>query len=190
MRSSALVCLGCLVATPAFADRGYRPQLFELGINTRHFAASEQDVAFRGSGEMDPSLGAGSAVSTSVRFTGAAFRTGYVGVEGEAGALVGLATSNLAGAYGVGGARGNLGPVRLSAELVAGRRWVRYSLAGQRSDPAAWIAEPRVRGDLWLGSQVTLGGAIGATLGDRSVWMAGIYIGLHSHPFDRFGAGD
>jgi acetyltransferase-like isoleucine patch superfamily enzyme len=32
---------------------------------------------------------------------------------------------------------------------------------------------------------VTLGAAAGATIGDRAVWMAGVYIGVHSGDFDR-----
>ena len=160
----------------------------EVGFNTRHFNAdSDAKTAFRTTGEMDPAMNASSAVSTSLRFTGAAFTNAFFGFEGEAGALVGHPHSNLAGAYGVGGGRGVLGPVRLSAELVAGRRWVRYSLAGIRTDPAKWIAEPRVRADLWLGSRVTFGGAIGATLDDQMVWIAGIDLGLHSHDYDRRG---
>ena len=185
-RLVGLACILGLVVTPAFASPRERPFSLEVGINTRQFAAAsegEQQVAFRTTGEIDPELESGTAVSTSLRFTGALAYDTFAGVEAEAGHLVGLSGSNLAGAYGVGGARGTLGPVRLSAELVAGRRWVRYSLVHHGpSDDAKWITEPRIRGDLWLSPTVTLGGAVGATLSERPVWIAGIYLGLQSRP--------
>ena len=170
---------------------------FEVGLNTRHFspATDAKQIAFResdtvGAGEAGtPSFdgpGGGTAVSTSLRFTGRAPFNTFLGVEGEAGTLLGHHGSNLAGAYGVVGARGELSRIRLAVETVAGRRWVRYGLDGLRSDPATWVVEPRVRADLWLGSQVTLGAAVGATLGDRSVWMAGVYLGFSSSDFNRW----
>jgi hypothetical protein len=179
-----LALVGLLFATPAFADD--RPMQLELGVNTRHYAAvnAAQDVAFRSTEDPDPALEAGTAISTSLRFTGRTRYNTFLGVEGEAGKMVGLDHSNLAGAYGVAGMRGDLGRLRIAAELVAGRRWVRYELVG-KEDHNAMIAEPRVRADLWLGPLVTLGGAVGATLGDRSVWMAGVYFGIHSDGFDR-----
>ena len=160
----------------------------EVGVNTRHFAEAhhDNDVAFRG--EMttpdDPALDAGTAVTTSLRFTGKTRWNTFLGVEAETGKLLGIQRSNIAGAYGVAGIRSDLGRLRIAAELVAGRRWVRYEVL-HAADASVLMAEPRVRGDLWLAPQVTIGGAVGATIGDRSVWMAGIYIGLHSFEFDR-----
>ncbi|HEU4615349.1 MAG TPA: hypothetical protein VFS15_24815, partial [Kofleriaceae bacterium] len=90
--------------------------------------------------------------------------------------------SNVAGAYGVAGVRSDLGALRIAAEVVAGRRWVRYALDGTE-DPTLLMVEPRVRADIWLASQLTLGVAAGATLGERSVWMAGVYVGFHSQPY-------
>jgi opacity protein-like surface antigen len=178
----------CALASAAAADshRNFAGQL-ELGFNTRHFAAADPaDVAFRSTGqtEPDPSLGEGTAVTSSLRFTGRARYNTFLGVEAEFGKLVGFDESNVAGAYGVAGGRGDLGAVRLSAELVAGRRWVRYELNGA-TDPSKLVAEPRIRADLWLSPYWTLGGAVGATLSDRQVWMAGIYIGVHDKAYDR-----
>jgi hypothetical protein len=161
--------------------------MLEVGFNTRHFSAAEHNVAFRTMETMDPSLEPSDALSISWRFIGKTLYDTYVGVEGETGAIVHMPGSNLAGAYGVAGIRQSLGRTRISAELVAGRRWVRYALDGARSDPAKWISEPRLHADLWLGDQVTFGGAIGATYGERLVWIAGVYIGLHSHPLDTRG---
>lgn len=173
--------------SPALADRVEHPVLFEIGINTRHFAAQQpgDSVAFRTIDPPPAGSPEGEAVTTSLRFTGRALWDTFVGVEAEAGALVGYPMSNLAGVYGVGGMRQELGPFRIGAELVAGRRWVRYELKNQRSDDGAWIAEPRVRADMWLTPRWTLGAAAGATLGERSVWMAGVYLGVNSADFGR-----
>ena len=188
LRHIAPVGLLGLVASSASANpRHERPMQLEVGFNTRHYAAAyaEQDVAFRGEQPDDPSLEAGNALSMSMRFTGRTRYNTYLGVEAEAGKLVTIDGSNLAGAYGVAGVRNDFGRLRIAAELVAGRRWVRYE-EPLPADLATWIAEPRVRGDLWLGSQLTLGAAVGATVGDRSVWMAGVYVGVHAFEFDRW----
>lgn len=157
----------------------------EIGLNTRHFAATaaQEGVAFRTtSGEPTPGLPEGTALTTSLRFTGRTRFNTFLGVEGEVGEMLGRVGSNVAGAYGVAGVRSDLGALRIAAEIVAGRRWIRYALDGAE-DPTLMMAEPRVRADLWLASQLTLGVAAGATLGDHSVWMAGVYIGFHSHPY-------
>ena len=190
-RAAVLLVGGFVVAGlagRADADRkSERPVFFEVGVNTRHFAAADgKQVAFRGTDEPDAALDGGTAVSTSIRFTArTAFNT-FVGVEGAAGALVGQGGSTLAGALGVVGARGDLGRVQLGVEAVTGRRWVRYEMGASSVDPSTWITEPRVRADLWLASSVTLGGAVGATLSERSVWMAGIYLGVNSAPFNTW----
>jgi hypothetical protein len=45
------------------------------------------------------------------------------------------------------------------------------------------ILEPRVRAQLWIAEQWTLGGAIGARIGTQGEWMGGLYLGVHSHRF-------
>lgn len=184
--NAAVIGCGLLIAASAAAQPDpERPMQLELGLNTRHYAASapEQGVAFRSSvGEPETGQPEGTAVTTSLRFTGKTRYNTFLGVEAEMGAMLGRAGSNVAGAYGVAGLRNDLGALRLAAELVAGRRWIRYDLDGG-TDPTRMVAEPRVRADLWLAPQVTLGGAVGATLGDDAVWMAGIYVGLHSQPY-------
>lgn len=188
--NAAILVCGCLFAPSAFADSHddhARPCRLEVGVNTRHWqpAADNSRIAFRTMEPPDVALQANTAVSTSFRFTGVTRYNMFFGGEGEAGALVGRAGSNLAGAYAVAGARGDLGKVQLAAELVAGRRWVRYALDGT-GDQAMMIAEPRVRGDIWLAPRWTLGGAVGATLSERNVWMVGIYLGLHSSEYGKW----
>jgi len=184
---AVVVICGSLMAPRAFADSRERPCQMEVGVNTRHWSPAEDNsrVAFRSMDPPDVSTGANTAVSTSIRFTGKTRYNTFLGAEGEAGSLVGRPGSNLAGAYAVAGARADLGRLRVAAELVAGRRWVRYALDGTR-DAAAMIAEPRVRGELWVSPRWTLGAAVGATLSERSVWMAGIYLGVHSADFGKW----
>jgi hypothetical protein len=172
----------------ASADRRRddRPMHLELGLNTRHFAAADPGVAFRTTETPDPAVDGGSALSTSIRFTGRTRFNTFLGAEAEAGTLLGRPGSNLAGAYGVAGAHHDLANLRFGVEMVAGQRWVRYGHDGRKTDPSRWIAEPRVRADLWLGPHATLGGAVGATLSDRAVWMAGIYIGMSSSAWGRW----
>jgi hypothetical protein len=188
-KTAMMVCLGSLVATSAHADpkEGHAMQ-FEVGVNTRHFSgeSAATGTAFRSTtGEsIEPSAEAGTALTTSLRFTGRGAYNLFLGVEGEVGELMGIAGSNIAGAYGVFGWGGNLGLLRIAGELVTGPRWVRYDTP-MRSDPSVFIAEPRIRADVWISPQVTLGAAAGATLGDDTSWMAGVYIGVHSFEYDR-----
>lgn len=69
-------------------------------------------------------------------------------------------------------------------QLAAGWRGIRPGF-GER-DEDTWVAEPRVRGQLWLSPQVTFGATLGTSLAERA-WMAGIAFGFHSHAFDVFG---
>ncbi len=175
------MCLVLLVLTGgvAQADKGDEPPIhFEVGLNTRHFTAVEGDenMAFRG--EVDPSTEAQTAVSIGLRFTRWLPRNLYAGIEAEVGKLDANERSNLAGAYGLFGARGQVGFASLFVEMAAGQRRIRF---GDGSDEdSKLIAEPRVRAEMWLSSRVTFGAAMGTTLGERHVWMAGVYFGVHS----------
>ena len=116
-RLSSFTSLGR--ATPLRgAARGWRQ-------HARHYAAESaaQYVAFRSSEPPDPTLAEGTAMSTSLRFTGRTRYNTFLGVEGEAGKLLGIEHSDLAGAYGVAGARGDLGRLafrRSSSRAVVG----------------------------------------------------------------------
>ena len=153
-------------------------------MNTRRFAATDDTTAFREAMPDADAMAANSALTMSLRFTGHTHYGAIFGVEAEVGQLA-TTGSNLAGGYGIAGMQGELGPLLLSAELAAGARAVRYSLL--TSDVTAMIVEPRVRGTLWVSPRVTFGGTVGAALGDRDTWMAGLYFGIHSLDFDRRG---
>ena len=190
LQARTLVGICCLTPGLASADpRPERPMTGEIGFNTRHYdaLAARDRVAFRSTDPMsDATADAGTAISISLRFVGRTPLNTYVGGEAEAGTMVNLPGSNLAGLYAVAGARGDLSRIRLSAELVGGKRWTRYALDGSE-DARAWIAEPRVRADLWLNDRATVGAAAGATLGDRSTWFTGVYLGISSSSFGRWG---
>jgi len=174
-----VVFLGGLTSSVAVADNKDEPPIhFELGLNTRHFTAVEgtEGTAFRG--ENDPSTEANTAVSLGLRFTRWFPRNLYAGIEGEIGKLDAFDHSNLAAAYGLFGARHSMSFASLYVEMAAGQRSVRFGNGFE--EERKLVAEPRVRGEMWLGPRVTLGAALGMTLGTRDVWMAGVYLGVHS----------
>lgn len=107
----------------------------------------------------------------------------YLGGEVEAGELE-TPGSNVAGGFLVIGGEGSSHFGSLAVEVATGSRSLRYRLGAK--DVVDTIVEPRVRAYLWLNSQVTLGAAAGATLGDLG-WMVGAYVGVHSNLFDVFG---
>lgn len=182
MMGRTAICLVFLTAmsSVAVADKNDEPPIhFEVGLNTRHFTAVDdagENVAFRG--ESTAATEANTAVSVALRFTRWLPYNFYAGLEGEVGKLDAFDHSNLAGTYAIFGARGDLGFASLFAELAAGQRAVRYG--DGFDEDRTYIAEPRVRGEMWLGPRVTLGAALGTTLGSRDVWMAGVYVGVHS----------
>jgi hypothetical protein len=163
-------------------NRYDRPARAEVGLNSHHYASDPSMVATRETtSESDPELD-GTAAAVAFRFTMRTRWNTYTGAEVEAGTFS-HPGSNFAGAYGVFGAnapltlRGNI-----SAELAAGWRGMRHSVEAR--DHSVGILEPRVRGELWLSPQVTLGAAIGAELSAQHPWMAGFYFGFHSHSFN------
>jgi hypothetical protein len=162
-----------------------RPAHAEIGLNTRHFASTTPSgVAARTTtpptNDMDVN---GAATSVSFRFTMRTPFSTYMGGEAETGRFAGVEGSNIAGGYAVAGARAPIRLGSLSAELAGGWRSLRDSIDGP--DHSFYILEPRVRGEMWLNPQLTLGAAAGAEVGGQHAWMAGIYIGVHSHAYAR-----
>src|SRR5687768_16487575 len=107
--------VAALVSSSAFAERRKKdepPVQFEFGVNTRHFTSTaEGDAAFRG--EMDPTTDTQTALTADLRFTRWMPWNLFVGIEGEIGKLTSDAGSNLAGTYGVVGARFDIGSMIL-----------------------------------------------------------------------------
>jgi hypothetical protein len=159
-----------------------RPAHAEIGLNTRHFAGDPTAVAERTTTSPEDSSVDGTAASVSFRFTMRMRWNTYAGGEAEAGAFASRSGSNLAAGYGVIGGRAPFRLGTFGAELATGWRSVRDSV--EAPDVSRAVLEPRVRGEIFLSPQITLGGAIGADLTERA-WMAGLYVGVHSHSYGR-----
>ena len=185
MRALSLALV--FVAACAFdPQRAIRPARFTVGMNAQRIATPTGDPAFTArttDGSSAQPSASSNAVAMSGQFTMATRDHLYLGGEVEAGRLA-EPGSNLAGAYGILGAEGASRIGSLGVELATGWRGVRYSIDSDDVNDA--IVQPRVRGQLWVSPQLTLGAAAGATLvGDRS-WMAGVYLGVHSNLFGSF----
>jgi hypothetical protein len=96
-----------------------------------------------------------------------------------------------ADALGVAGVRVGTGFGALGVELAGGVRSVAYAFRSNYHDcwqstsvsALAAVAEARVRGELWLTPWLTAGVAVGTSVLERSAWMGGLYLGVHSHAF-------
>lgn len=156
-----------------------------FGAGARHFGAATGTTEFRTT--TDPPremMTSHEAVMGTLGFTMSGAYGLYAGGEAEAG-MLDVPGSNAAAAYGIFGIGREVGGVTLGGELAAGYRTIRYSV--DSDDYGKLVAEPRGRAEVWLGPQVTLGATAGLTVGEQMVWMAGFYIGVHSHEHDRFG---
>ena len=179
---------GCLLDPQA----GKGPARFHVGPNTRTLSlpASEPSAtpaagdAGQRSASPAPSPGEQqlSANSVAMQFTMATPYAFYAGVEAETGRL-GQPGSNLAVASAIVGVDQELGFGSVGAELAVGWQSVRYDRGDQ--EHGALVGEPRIRGQVWIAEQWTLGAAVGTRLSrERSdEWMAGAYLGVHSHRF-------
>ena len=181
------VMSGCFLDPRA----GYRPARFHVGPNTRVMSVPPDaeasgggatGAASRSTSPSEPDAPQLSATSVSMQFTMAAPRWFYAGIEAETGRLE-RRGSNLAAAYGIVGFEQAVPLGSLGAELAAGWQGVRYQSGDDEHD--SLVVEPRVRGQLWIAEQWTLGATLGARLGgdQGDDWMAGAYLGVHSHRF-------
>jgi len=92
---------------------------------------------------------------------------------------------------GIIGVRGGAGPGTLGVEFAGGLRVASYGVHSSYHDcetsgavtALEGVAEARARGELWLGPWITAGAVIGASVIERSAWMAGVYVGVHSRAF-------
>ncbi len=159
--------------------RRERPVRLLLGAYARDLGGASSDLALR---QVSPSQEAAplGAYTASTHFTVALRSLLYGGMEFEAGQLD-TRGSNFGGAYGVLGAEHATRMGSIGVELAGGWRGLRYRSG--MDDVHTYVAEPRVRGQLRIGAQLSLGAVAGATLGDRGSWMAGLYLGVHSRAF-------
>lgn len=186
-KSLVLVALACSAGGCVWEKNlAERPARLQLGFNTRRVAMEAPKRELAGGvlarttepGATEEPTVTSTGVTGSAQFTMNYRRGFYMGGEVEAGPMA-RSGSFFGGAYGVAGAETGSERGSLSVELIAGRRWLRYELGSE--DVASVAFEPRVRGQLWLGPQVSLGGVIGANAvpGEQG-WMAGVYLGIYS----------
>jgi hypothetical protein len=156
--AALLVSTGCVFDGARRLDR---PARFTAGMTSRQLGPPRSDPAVaRTTQPTAEHAMPTSAVTATMQFTMATQRSTYLGVEAEAGTL-GPAGSNYA----------------------AGRRMLRASVESE--DVKDWAGEGRVRARFWLSPQITFGAALGANPRDES-WMAGVYIAVHSHLWNRW----
>lgn len=176
--------LGCALAQGCVGRRVYDPPArLTVGANTRFHPATPVDDTRSFRTVTPPAkdmLAAQEAKLVAIGFTMASGYGTYAGGEVESGVLGDPGTS-AAAVYGIFGIRRALPGVNFAVELAAGQRWLRYG--GPDGEVGSLVAEPRVRADFWLGERFSLGAAGGVTLGDQTAWMAGFFLGIHSHDF-------
>lgn len=175
---------GCLLLDP---NAGKGPARFFAGPNARSVMApgapkpNASPTTFAGSTPApEASSTQLSAVTASFQFTMRARLGYYAGIEAEAGRLDENG-SNFGGAYAIVGGEHASSFGSIGVELASGWRGLRYGFGDEQDDRL--VFEPRVRGQIWIADQWTVGGAAGALLGGGGQWMAGVYIGVHSHRF-------
>jgi hypothetical protein len=178
--AAVLASTGCMFDGARRLDR---PARFTAGVASRQLAApSPSTVAARTTQPTGEHAMPTSAVTAVGQFTMAMRRSTYVGVEAEAGTL-GTAGSNYAAGYGVAGIESVSPYGAIGVELVAGRRMLRANVESE--DVRDWAGEGRLRARFWLSPQLTFGAALGANPLDES-WMAGVYLAVHSHLWNRW----
>lgn len=146
------------------------------------------------------------AVTLDLRVTGAVGHHGYVGVEGNVGAgftdhqrILGPEGNELEpgpGLYASGGVVGGLalpfGDNRVRAEAMVGRRLLMLSMTSYHGDcvdtqtvhDGAWLVEPRVAVERFVGPWTTVGVSFGSNLLERGDVSAGVYVQGHLRAYD------
>jgi hypothetical protein len=188
MRVIAFAAVIGLCASACIVDphRNKRPARLQLGTSARGFpvTSTADQIAVGGQvskrTETTSSMAQLGAVTGSAQFTMSTPHHLYLGGEIEAGVLE-RAGSNIAGAYGVAGLEHSLGFGSVGVEVAGGWRAIRLDL--DQGDVNTAIIEPRLRADVWISPQLTLGAATGVTVGGHTGWMGGVFLGVHSTDF-------
>lgn len=196
---AASLAAGCVTDKPWTA----RPVRLNVGVATRHLATppptmrdpldySNLNRTSNVARSTEPTAGAMESVDAPTTATvGAAEFTlafkyhTYAGGAIETGTL-GQSGSSIAAIYGVLGAEATNSIGAVAVELAAGWQTMRANIYSPDYDTR--VLEPRVRGELWLSPQFTLGANIGGMPGgDSNGWTAGVYLGVHSNLWDIWG---
>jgi len=118
------------------------------------------------------------AVAGNAQFTSELNRNVLVGGELEFGALE-TRGSSYGAAYGIFGLQHLMTGGSIGAEIAGGYRTMRFYGEDDIND---LVLEPRLRAQFRVASQFTFGAVAGTTLGEQT-WMAGFYLGVHSHRY-------
>jgi len=163
--------------------RADRPARLLLGTNARDLSGSEDaEIALRAASPSEAAPVPQDAYTLAAQFTMATKLGAYGGFELETGRMD-TRGSNFAGGYGVLGAEHAWRSAAVGVELVTGWRGLR--LGHGVEDVNNLVTEPRLRGQLRLAPQLTVGAVAGATFGERGSWMTGLYLGFHSRAFGQ-----
>jgi len=177
MLRCALIVMVVMMGCALDPHRHDRPARLRIGTNGRRISAPATDPVALRSGTSETPRTAYDALTFTGQFT-LTGRSLYVGGEAETGRLDATG-SNLAGAYAIAGVQHLADYGSLAAEFAAGWRSLRFSL--DNDGASTLVLEPRLRAEIWMSSQLSLGATTGATLGEQGGWMAGLYLGIHSH---------
>ncbi len=167
-------------ATSAGPDRPLPGLALELGLGSRHMAASGEQLT------------SDTAIATQLRLLMSMRHGFYVGFEGEAGQVTGTQPQDGArtAEYGYAALLGVMERshgVGIGFELAAGGRsydTVPMEFTPTKSDTATvGVVEARVRGELALSPALSLGAMVGSSVIDHGDWTAGAYLSLHTRAF-------
>jgi len=182
------VLLGGLVGGCVLDPWAVRPTRAQIGpqmrsINVPGAQPISGSVQSTAAGEPEPTAARPSersaAASIDLQFTTRFGHQLYVGAEGEAG-KASADDADIGGAYAIVGIERASKVGSVGAELATGWRGLRIP---NDHTINRFLLEPRVRGQIWIAEQWSLGGTVGAGFGNSTEWMAGVFLGLHSNAF-------
>lgn len=181
------VLLGGLLGGCVLDPWAVRPTRAQIGPQMRSInVPGPQPItgSVQSTASTDPSAPArpverSAAASIDLQFTTRFAHQIYVGVEGEAG-KASADDADIGGAYAIVGVERAAKVGSVGAELATGWRGLRVPNSETIN---RFLLEPRVRGQIWIAEQWSLGGTVGAGFGNSIEWMAGVFLGLHSNAF-------
>lgn len=172
---------------PAWGEPRDADVMVAMGVNVRHFAASDRGTAARVIGPV--MANDSDALTATERLAFGLPPPLYAALEVELGnfAYTGSTRSErdalLVGSGAV-GLRATVGVIALSAELAGGG--LAYSHpddTGLRTDP---LVEVRGRAELFVTPWFTVGGTIGTSIVRDDEWLVGVSLATHTSPYARF----
>lgn len=176
---------------PSFGEWGEAardPYVFvELGMNYRHFVHGGPSLLARSTTGHPAPVTTDDALTIDERLGVGLTRHSYLALDLEFGNF-GQFDSSRAAARDVVldglaslGLRGSLGPFTLAVEAAGGGMAYTYPTDSDYRTEA--VLELRGRSDIWLAPWFTIGAAAGASVLRKGEWIAGLYVGFHTHAY-------